>query len=61
MCCVASVVICVALESCVRDNVVSLDDCGVGSFLHYDGRAVKVDAVVDNKQRVIIIDNVVVD
>ena len=56
-----SVVISVALESCVRDNVVSLDDCGVGAFLHHDGRTVKVYAVVDYKQWVIIIDNVVVD
>ena len=57
----SSVIVVVVLASEVVDNGVALDIDRGGTILHHHRWAVKVDAVVDHEQRVIVVDDVVVD
>ena len=54
-------IIVVMLPGKVVDNGVALDVGGGGAILHNDRRSVQVDTVVDHEQRVVVIDDVVVD
>ena len=54
-------IIVVMLPGKVVDNGVALDVGGGGAILHNDRRAIQVDTVVDHKQRVVVVDDVVVD
>ena len=54
-------IIVVMLPGKVVDNSVALDVGGGGAILHNDRRSVQVDTVVDHEQRVVVIDDVVVD
>ena len=54
-------IVVVMLPGKVVDNSVALDVGGGGTIFHNDGRAVQVDTVVDHEQRVVVIDDVVVD
>ena len=54
-------IVVVMLSSKVVDNSVALDVGGGGTILHNDWRAVQVDTVVDHEQRVVVVDDVVVD
>ena len=51
----------VALHGEVVDNGVSLDVGRGGAIFHHDRRPVQVDTVVDDEQRVVVVDDVVVD
>ena len=54
-------VVVVGLTGKVVHNCITLDvDCG-SAILHDDRRAVQVDTVVDNKQRVVVVDHIIVD
>jgi len=55
------VVIVITLQGKVVYNGISFDVSGCSAFFHDNRRSVEVDAVVNNKQRVVIVDNVVVD
>ena len=57
----ASVILVVALHGEVVDNGVSLDVGRGSAIFHHDRWPVQVDAVVDDQQRVIVVDDVVVD
>ena len=54
-------IVVVMLPGKVVDNRVALDVGGGGAILHNDRWAVQVDTVVDNKQRVVVVDDIVVD
>ena len=54
-------IVVVMLPGKVIYNGVALDVCGGCTILHYDRRAVQVDTVVDHKQRVVVVDDVVID
>ena len=54
-------IIVVVLPGKVVDNSVALDVSGGGAILHNDRWAVQVDTVVDHEQRVVVVDDVVVD
>ena len=54
-------IVVVMLPGKVVDNSVALDVGGGGAILHNDRRAVQVDTVVDHKQRVVVVDDVVID
>ena len=51
----------VALHGEVVDNGVSLDVGRGSAVFHHDRRPVQVDTVVDDEQRVVVVDDVVVD
>jgi len=55
------VIILVPLQCEVVDDGVSLDVGGVGAVLHDHRGPVEVDAVVDDQERVAVVDDVVVD
>ena len=57
----SSVIVVVALAGEVVDNGVALDVDRGGTILHHHRWAVEVDAVVDHEQRVIVVDDIVVD
>merc|ERR1719273_1882186 len=56
-----SVILVVALHSEVVDDGVSLDVGRGSAVFHHDRRPVQVDAVVDDQQRVVVVDDIVVD
>ena len=51
----------VALHGEVVDNGVSLDIGRGSAIFHHDRRPVQVDAVVDDQQRIVVVDDIVVD
>ena len=51
----------VHLASEIVDSGVTFDVGGSGAIFHHDRWAVKVDAVVDNEQRVIVVNDIVVN
>jgi len=56
-----SVVVCVHLASEVVNNSVAFDVDAGGALFHDDRRAVEVDTVVHDEERVVVVYDVVVD
>ena len=54
-------IVVVVLAGKIVDNGVTLDIDRGSTVLHHHRWAVKVDAVVDHEQRVIVVDDIVVD
>ena len=54
-------VLVVALHGEVVNDGVALDVGGGGAILHNDRRSVQVDTVVDHEQRVVVVNDIVVD
>lgn len=54
-------VIVITLQGKVVHNGIAFDVSGCSAFFHNNRRSVEVDTVVDDKQRVVIVDNIVVD